>query len=1384
MKHALRITHKHAWKRWGILPLLLSIALTFVIVATVSAAVAITATKTDTFVGIHDGDGKADPGETIEYTVVVTNSGDTDATGVAFNDIIDANTTLVPGSLVVSPLALDETYSSVGNMTLTSSAIDPTCGGNPLRSITCNDLINGSTLVGFGATQPTANGTIVNGSNTVTTSNSGTVLLNTDGTFVYNPAAGFEGADGFWYTLSNSVGNDNAHVTINVGGANGMVWFISSAGGGGRQANPFTLAAFNTANTGVGTNPADGDTVFLFEGAHTGPVTLRNNQTFIGQDATVSVQTLGGPTAQPGNTYPTINPTGATVAITSAGIGVTLGSGNNIAGLTVGNATTAINGGAVGTLKVREVTINTNGSGLIISTSGTITTDATFTGFTGITTTGGTNGISLTGVGGTLNTGGSLSGASGATFDVSGGTVSSTYSGSVTQGNNAPMVSIAGGHSGTITFQTGTLNATNGTGLQFSNADGIYNFNGSTTLNGGDAGVDITTGSAGTFTFASGTAITNPSGIAYREDTSTANVIYNGTITKINNANNAVDINAKTGGTTSFTGAITASTTAANAIDLTNTGGTVNFSGGLNITTTSGVGFNAAGTGATINVCDENPCNPGATGALVNTLTTTTGTALNVANTTIGSNKLEFRRISANGAVNGIVLNNTGTTSGGLTVTGDGTGSANGSGGTIINTTGTGINLTTTRNVSLTQLNISNTGLYGINISSVTNFTYQDASITNAGDANEENTIQILNLFGTTSKIEDVTLDEIQEDGIQIRQNTTDDATRDELTIRRLNLQDHQAGFGEAGIEIQPDLASNFKLLVDDSDFAINANAIMGVAMSTAASHTGTITVIVQDNIFNATASFGSGAIQALGGGSGTANYAVTGNTITSTKFDGIRINNDDTGTTNTIISNNIITGSGASNNGEGITLRQDQNGTLNALISGNNISQIKANGIRLQSSDDTTNDAGVEFSATVTNNSATVRSDGFGAGLLIDVGDGSGVAKNDVCADISGNTLSGTELAVFFDYDITLQLNETADASLRIRQTSDANLTSVNNSASVSSFANAPNTITYNGGICAQPPVIAMAPNNNLAFVQHQDDGYPMAYAHASNTDTNSASAFAPVYDLGSMYQPAAWVTPNDQSVSPSAAISTSNAGGDTPRLLAPPTMPALSGETVNVPIGTLPAGKTVTIKFRVTVDPLDPGEIRTRILNQSKVSYTGGPVGGIDTTDPAPSADPACTAAPAIGTQTCTPVDRPDTTVSSINRQTPLGANTNAGSVTWRVTFADAISGLTSGNFTLLSGGTLIGTSITSVTAVGGAPATQWDVLVNTGSGDGLLELNMTSAAGLSHDVLGLPFTTGQDYTIDRTAPTVASILRQLNQRRLPRMTKPIRSITPRRR
>ncbi|HEX9367102.1 MAG TPA: hypothetical protein VF921_10750, partial [Vicinamibacterales bacterium] len=236
----------------------------------------VTATKAASFPpGFDvDGDGKADPGDKIRYTVTISDA-TADATGVHLADTPDPNTTLVGGSIVISPLAINETYESVGNLTLTSSAIGANCGANPLHSVTCNDVLNGGTLTGFGATQGTANGMAPGG--TLTTTLGGSVVLNADGTFVYNPPAGFQGADIFWYTLTSPAGvagTDTASVTINVGTfpavtpthTNGMVWFITPAGAGtGRQLNPISLDGFRPLNDGAASHPAAGDTIFLFE---------------------------------------------------------------------------------------------------------------------------------------------------------------------------------------------------------------------------------------------------------------------------------------------------------------------------------------------------------------------------------------------------------------------------------------------------------------------------------------------------------------------------------------------------------------------------------------------------------------------------------------------------------------------------------------------------------------------------------------------------------------------------------------------------------------------------------------------------------------------------------------------------------------------------------------------------------------------------------------------------------------------------------------------------------------------------------------------------------------------------------------------------------------
>ena len=324
----------------------------------------------------------------------------------------------------------------------------------------------------------------VNGSNTVTTGNSGTVTLNTDGTFVYNPAAGFEGVDTFWYTLSNAAATPTTRsVTVTVGNGNGMVWFVGNGGSGtGRQANPISLQGFRLVNNGTSTNPASGDTILLFEGAHalTGTLTLLGAQKLIGQDTTATLADLGAPAPLPGNAYPPVNnPTPTPVSVTSSAAALTLGSNNTLAGFSIGTSTTAVlANSSVGSLRVREVVVNTNGSGIVMTAGGTVVNDPIFTGFTSVTTTGGLFGVNLSGIAGTLALGtGGLSGATGFTVVTANSTANVTYA--------------------------GTVNATSGQGLVFNNADGAYNFNGIVTLSG-TAGVSITNGSSGTFTFAGG----------------------------------------------------------------------------------------------------------------------------------------------------------------------------------------------------------------------------------------------------------------------------------------------------------------------------------------------------------------------------------------------------------------------------------------------------------------------------------------------------------------------------------------------------------------------------------------------------------------------------------------------------------------------------------------------------------------------------------------------------------------------------------------------------------------------------------------------------------------------------------------------------------------
>lgn len=315
----------------------------------------------------------------------------------------------------------------------------------------------------------------------------------------------------------------------------------------------------------------------------------------------------------------------------------------------------------------------------------------------------------------------------GVALNVEGGSINSviTYTGSISQTNNAAAVAVSGGHEGTLIMTeaaigAGIINATNGTGLQFDNADGDYSFNHAVVLDGGDAGIDILNGSAGTFTFIN-TTITNPSGTALHVDSSSPTATFNGTIT--NNAGRAVVLENNTIGVITVNGNVT--DTAEGVSVENNSDGTIRFTAQVDLNTGANTAVTVTGnTNNVVSFSDLQAATTSGTGFLAinsdtvevvgnsNTITSTTGVAVNWNNVEIGNPGATFASISADGAANGIFLNNV--TGGAFTVGSGGTNA--GDGGVIQNTTGAGIILMNVTNASLNNLSVDTTGSDGISL--------------------------------------------------------------------------------------------------------------------------------------------------------------------------------------------------------------------------------------------------------------------------------------------------------------------------------------------------------------------------------------------------------------------------------------------------------------------------------------------------------------------------------------------------------------------------------------------------------------------------------------------------------------------------------------------
>ena len=236
------------------------------------------------------------------------------------------------------------------------------------------------------------------------TTGGGTVTLNGDGSFTYDPPAGVTGtSDTFTYQATTGGGaTGTASVTINL---TDILWFVCDLCGGsniGTLLNSYTsTGAFSTANTGSAPAPQDNHKVYIRSGIYDGAtdtLTLRSGQQVWGQGVAASAVIIPAP-----NTHPDFAALGAAtrpVIAPTSGNGINVASNNSLRHFDVSQATGAASklaGIAFGTLTIDNMGLGGTGRAIDL-TGGTLA--ATFDNVQSMNSA--STGISLIGVGGSL----------------------------------------------------------------------------------------------------------------------------------------------------------------------------------------------------------------------------------------------------------------------------------------------------------------------------------------------------------------------------------------------------------------------------------------------------------------------------------------------------------------------------------------------------------------------------------------------------------------------------------------------------------------------------------------------------------------------------------------------------------------------------------------------------------------------------------------------------------------------------------------------------------------------------------------------------------------------------------------------------------------------
>jgi VCBS repeat-containing protein len=320
-----------------------------------------------------------------------------------------------------------------------------------------------------------------------------------------------------------------------------------------------------------------------------------------------------------------------------------------------------------------------------------------------------------------------------------------------------------------------------------------------------------------------------------------------------------VDVTASVNLAVGFQGGLSASTGASTAVNFSGNMGSSSLAlSGLSLTTTTGTGLNVTN-GGTVTVSGAG-----------NTIATTGGTAVNISFATIGAGGVTFDGVSSiGGTAAGIILNTAG--SGGFEV----------GGGTIANKVGTaGVSINATSDVSLANMAITGNAGGGIVGTNVSDFSLTGSTLTNNGSSAAQGGVYFTGLTGTAGLLGNV-IGGSSGNNVHIVQTggSLDLEIADSGTAQAI-MGTVNAVTGNDSVFVQTLNSATLTLVVDGVDFQGARGDLLQVLADDQATQTLTLT---NNNFHNLQAGTGGG-VTLNGGGPGsnlTVDFFVENNSFT-----------------------------------------------------------------------------------------------------------------------------------------------------------------------------------------------------------------------------------------------------------------------------------------------------------------------------------------------------------------------------------------------------------------------------------------------------------------------------------------------------------------------